>query len=303
MMFYDVLWCFLSIKVLWSSKFLRQLAFFLMVKHRESRRILWTSTHPNRSGGANVGGLVNQPFGGLWYWVDIRDRIVVVWRLRSQLVDDVMMVMMVMMMMKVEHFRGYWSITSESGFWPFWPTLWWGVSEWTRNPHENRPLKGTFHIISRFFNFMFGVYMSLYLWYFMICMLRFMSSNREAFRGFADHPALGHRARWWCTFSTPLAEAFPKVPWWKDRKFVSPVDRSRIAVYRSKSGNWHVTDSFIHSHSMEAGLGTCYHMLYTCIERIPHAFPSNTAIHYCTFFWGVCVCVFLCHSQMHWQAW
>ena len=73
----------------------------------------------------------------------------------------------------------------------------------------------------------------------------------------------------------------------------SPVDRSRIAVYRSKSGNWHVTDSFIHSHSMEAGLGTCYHMLYTCIERIPHAFPSNTAIHYCTFFWGVCVCLFV----------
>ena len=91
---------------------------------------------------------------------------IVVWRLRSQLVDDVMM--MVMVIMKVEHLTGYWSIPGQSGFWPFWPTFWWGVSEWTRNPHENPPLKGTFHIISRFFNFMFGVYMSLYLWKFMI---------------------------------------------------------------------------------------------------------------------------------------
>ena len=50
-------------------------------------------------------------------------------------------------------------------------------------------------------------------------------------------------------------------------------------------------DSFIHS--MEAGLGTCYHVLYTCYWRYSTRIPkqySNTLLH--LFFW--CVCVSFC---------
>lgn len=116
-----------------------------------------------------------------------------------------------------------------------------------------------------------------------ICMLRLSSNPGDLALGFADHPALGHGARWWCTFSTPLAEAFPKVPWWKDGKFL-------CSGGQIKDRNWHPQSQHGSRprNMLPRVIYTCY---WTYSTRIPKQY-SNTLLR--LFFFGcVCVCLFV----------